>query len=349
MARIDWLRRALVVVPLLGLTPACTSSDRSFDEGSSQNLGDGGAPKTDASVRACAGTSLGASHRPLDLFILVDRSYSMNGTPWDAARGALKEFFTNPQVSDVQAALNYFPNDGDAERCIIDFYEQFAVGLGPLPAHAPELAASLDRTNGKGNGTPTATALHGALQTAVDYKRTHADRTVAVVLVSDGVPTTCTPDTSALVEMARSANTEYETLTFAIGIGVAPVGLMNDIARAGGTNQALNVDDPSMIADRLRRAQANAVGCEFVIPKEAPGGGVVDPSLVNVVATGDDGPNNLDKTNERATCENREGWYYDDPSRPTTIRLCPASCDLLTTGKKPKIDVTFGCQTEGPR
>ncbi|AKU97399.1 hypothetical protein AKJ09_04063 [Labilithrix luteola] len=351
MAGTEWLRRALFLAPLLSVALACSSSDRSFDNGETQTLGDASTPKPDATIQACTGTSLGASHRPLDLFILLDRSLSMDGAPWDAARGALEDFFANPQVSDVQAALNYFPNDGDTNvsTCVLDFYRQFAVGLGPLPAHAPELAASLDRTNGKGNGTPTAAALRGALETAVDYKRTHADRTVALVLVSDGVPTTCTPDPSVLAAMAQSANTEYGTLTFAIGIGIEPVGLMNNIAKAGGTGQALNVNNPSELTVQLRRAQANAVGCEFVIPKTAPGGGVVDPSLVNVVVTDGDVPRNLPKTGERATCANREGWYYDNPTTPTTVRLCPASCDLLVAGKEPKIDVTFGCQTEGPR
>lgn len=350
MAADDWLRRMLVFAPLVSLAAACSSSDRSFDGDDGKVLAEAGAPAPDADIQACTGTSLGTTHRPLDLFIMVDRSYSMVGPRWESARNALERFFTGGQVSDVQAALNYFPNFGDnPDKCMLSLYQHFAVDLGPLPAHAPELAASLDRTDGTGDGTPTAFALRGALDTAVAHKREHADRTVAVVLVSDGEPTTCLSDPAELSLMAQSANLEYGTLTFAIGVGGAPASLMDDIAKAGGTYRALSVDDPALLGEQLRRAQADAVGCEFVIPKTAPGGGVVDPTLINVAFGDAYGSRNVTKTSDRTTCANREGWYYDDPRSPTTVRLCPASCDLLVSSKDPKIDVEFGCKTEGPR
>jgi len=43
-----------------------------------------------------------------------------------------------------------------------------------------------------------------------------------------------------------------------------------------------------------------------------------------------------------ANCDDHGGWYYDDPKHPTTIELCGAACESLSTGA---IQVEFGCDT----
>jgi len=41
-------------------------------------------------------------------------------------------------------------------------------------------------------------------------------------------------------------------------------------------------------------------------------------------------------------CDGNGGWYYDDPSSPTMIKLCEATCRALSTGS---MQVEFGCDT----
>lgn len=93
---------------------------------------------------------------------------------------------------------------------------------------------------------------------------------------------------------------------------------------------------------------ANArVACELAIP--AGDGGAVDPEKVNVrVDDGTTAPVLVSRVSDLAACAGAEGWYYDVPSAPTKLFLCPASCDAAqskdpTTGAPPKVDVLFGC------
>ncbi|MBW2453772.1 MAG: VWA domain-containing protein [Deltaproteobacteria bacterium] len=38
------------------------------------------------------------------------------------------------------------------------------------------------------------------------------------------------------------------------------------------------------------------------------------------------------------------GWFFDDPDAPTSIRLCPASCDLVTTSAGGQLRVSLACE-----
>jgi hypothetical protein len=41
---------------------------------------------------------------------------------------------------------------------------------------------------------------------------------------------------------------------------------------------------------------------------------------------------------------NLGGWYYDNPTSPTEIVLCPKSCEAIG-GSKGKIRIELGCTT----
>jgi len=94
---------------------------------------------------------------------------------------------------------------------------------------------------------------------------------------------------------------------------------------------------------------ANAkVACELPIP--VPDGGLLDAGLVNVAVTGGTGvQKTLPRVASAEACGAAEGWYYDLPTSPTKVLLCPTSCESAQSpapgSKPPKIDVLFGCQT----
>jgi hypothetical protein len=43
------------------------------------------------------------------------------------------------------------------------------------------------------------------------------------------------------------------------------------------------------------------------------------------------------------SCADAEAWFYDDPSAPTMIRMCPAACSGISAGGA--IEITLGCET----
>lgn len=41
------------------------------------------------------------------------------------------------------------------------------------------------------------------------------------------------------------------------------------------------------------------------------------------------------------------GWHYDAPSAPARILLCTQSCNEVLGNAQGKIDIIFGCKTQG--
>jgi hypothetical protein len=125
---------------------------------------------------------------------------------------------------------------------------------------------------------------------------------------------------------------------------------LNQIARAGGTQQAYLTDAAGDLATEfsaaLQSIRAAANPCAFGIPEATAGGDVVDPTLVNVRVTppGEDQTNIIGKTfdGSGAGCDEGGGWHYDNPAAPTRIELCEATC---STAVEARVDIEFGCET----
>jgi hypothetical protein len=91
------------------------------------------------------------------------------------------------------------------------------------------------------------------------------------------------------------------------------------------------------------------VNCDIDIPAPPPGR-TFTPGRVNVIVRS---PTSSDYVghvpmDSMSNCDpTRGGWYYDNGTTPTQIRLCPASCDharaVVTGGTDSGIDVQFGC------
>lgn len=89
------------------------------------------------------------------------------------------------------------------------------------------------------------------------------------------------------------------------------------------------------------------IPCEFNIPAP-PMGETLDPNRVNVVFTDGNGNQTsiLQVPNQASCSSTNGGWYYDVPSAPTKVLLCPASCTVVQADDMGKVDVLFGCATE---
>src|SRR5262249_14526857 len=99
------------------------------------------------------------------------------------------------------------------------------------------------------------------------------------------------------------------------------------------------------VAQEVERT--SRVACDLTIP--TPESGAIDPSKVNVrVDDGTNPPTIPPRVDDQAACADGEGWYYDDPSAPTKVTLCPVSCDNAQSKggpTVPKVEVLFGCTT----
>ena len=92
--------------------------------------------------------------------------------------------------------------------------------------------------------------------------------------------------------------------------------------------------------------RATRIDCDIPIP-DPPEGMVLDPGLVNVTVRTGSGEEDLRNVGTEADCGPSGGWAYDDPDDPSTVHLCPVTCEAVqaTAGEERSVDVQFGCAT----
>jgi len=89
------------------------------------------------------------------------------------------------------------------------------------------------------------------------------------------------------------------------------------------------------------------IDCEWTIPAP-PEGEVLDPNLVNVQFNSGDDSTDFGYVPSARECGDLENaWYYDDPSNPQRVLVCPATCESIRAAPLPTLSVTFGCKTLG--
>lgn len=89
------------------------------------------------------------------------------------------------------------------------------------------------------------------------------------------------------------------------------------------------------------------LSCSWDIP-QPPEGETLDPTKVNVRLTTQGGDTRyIGHVSGVSDCASVEhGWFYDNPSNPKTVLVCPQTCAWIRTLKQATMDVLFGCETE---
>jgi len=319
---------------------------------------------------ACAKGTASANLAGVNMFVMFDRSSSMNESAqrngpsrWDLASAALNGFFASADAAGLNLALRFFPHDMPAAGCTQDGCDTNAcatplVNLGtltadPAPTDAQEqllVAATTASAPGMaGQGTPISAALSGAYQwAAAQHAKTPGENTV-VVLVTDGEPNGCDTDIGNIAGLAAAALMPGGTRTYAIGLTGSQEADMDQIAMAGGTTKGIFVADGANTTQDLIAALADIRGaildCDFAMPVPKPGVGV-DPALINVNFTPGGGKmSTLTQVAGEASCAATAGWYYDNPINPSRIILCKSTCDTVTGDPMASLEILLGCPT----
>lgn len=94
-------------------------------------------------------------------------------------------------------------------------------------------------------------------------------------------------------------------------------------------------------------ATGDGSGCDFPLPTP-PDGVELDVSTVNVRYTTASGFGVVLGIVQGADeCANVDaGWYFDDPTSPETISLCPSTCDAYQAGALTNVQALFGCNSK---
>ena len=339
-------------------------------------ISDGGQPSHAGAGALCSALVREGQRVPIDMYFLVDSSGSMadevsGGSKWDLVSSALTGYLADPRNAATGVGIGYFPvatgtcrpgqsgcfcipsvnwcvgTEGDA--CDVSDYSTPAVKLA-LPSQPAAVVSDIE-AHEIGGGTPTRPALEGALGYLSEWAEQHPERKPLLILATDGEPMGCEPNTPKdVADVAALALAGPNAIrTFVIGVGSSLVSL-NLVARAGGTDHALLVDTGGDVAkafgDALEQIRGTVVSCDFSIPGVASGADPLDPAKVNVsyLANGSSSPTRVPQTfmGAPSNCDDNGGWYYDEPSAPTTIKLCDATCRSLSMGS---IQVEFGCDT----
>ncbi|MEZ4376045.1 MAG: vWA domain-containing protein [Polyangiaceae bacterium] len=330
----------------------------------------------------CAGDRYDGEPVPLDILILLDRSGSMSDSgKWGSVTSSINTFLTSVTGDGVAVGITFFPVPwstnpnlpasctssaecgaygpcipgfnkcnggllGLTDSCVSVDYTQPRVPITALPGAASQIQQAMAAESPGGDSTPVAPALKGVHDYAKVWAEAHTDHQVVVVLATDGEPNNCTDNsvsTSAGYAAAGLAGNP-SVKTFVIGIG--DLGVLNTIAQQGGTNSAYIVSSGNAgqgFLDAMNEIRG-AVKCQYKIP--TPAEGDPNPDKVNVGITQEGMEQDVvPQVSGPGACVGQPGWYYDNPSNPTQILLCPASCDIVEYSDSVVVDVVIGCDT----
>jgi hypothetical protein len=339
--------------------------------------GGGSGTGTHPDAPACASTPHKAETAPLDMFIMLDQSGSMQGAKWTAVTGAIKTFVQQPGLTGFNVGLQYFGLSGggsscpttcnqDADcgagnlclsnmclclgglgdSCTAADYAKAEVEIAPLPGVASAIVSSLG-AHSPNTGTPTSAALQGAIDHAKAWGTSHPGDVVIDVLATDGDPEECDTTLADINAIAAAGlNGTPKVLTYVIGVGSSLTNL-NGIAAAGGTTSAYIVDTNAnagqQFLDALNAIRGTALGCNYAIP--LPTSGVPDFNNVTVTYHPTSGTaKTIPHVGSMSMCPaSGDGWYYDNNSAPMSIILCKPTCTAVTADTTGEVDIYTPC------
>ena len=316
---------------------------------------------SECQVPVCSTSDTTAQFTDSTLYFIMDKSGSMNDdAKWTKSVDALEKFFASEDAAGLGVALEFYPLDpgstngdgcgsGSRGQCdggpcsnpmVPAAFLTSATGASDDQESA--LVAALESVT-PGGKTPTYPALDGTLDRAIADQRSNPGDLHTVILVTDGEPNGCEESTHELAKLALAAWLEHGIRTYTIGMEGANTDALDIIATAGGTRQAFVVRSGEHVEQDLLTAllaiARSSARCEFAVQN----GEFIDPSQAELSYTPGDGsaPVLLPLLARADDCG--EGWYYDDPTDPTSAALCPDTCDAVQSDLQAQVKMVIGC------
>lgn len=346
-------------VGLLSCLVACTTSPRNEFEpepGPPPNItqADAATPDPDGGP-TCASATKKAEAVPLAMLVLIDRSGSMAGDKWDSATKAIRAFADRAEVVGMKMGVQFFPPLATgADTCSASSYTNLAVPIAPLPDNVLPIHNKLVNTAADGGATPMRSGLEGSIAAMRNFIQSGAPHQGVVILVTDGEPNSCGGVSNVASVATSGANPPAgaaQVRTFAVGMDGASFASLDQIAQAGGGGTSFNVGSGATaqeaLVQALEKVRTGVLGCEYTLPLPPAGEGVLDLESVEVRFTpgANDPEVAIRKVDGKEACgATSGGYYYDDPTNPTRVVLCPASCTTVQGATAAaKVDLHFGC------
>lgn len=298
-------------------------------------------PPIDAGLASCAEVTAEAETvtRPVDIVWVVDSSGSMGN---EAAR--------------VQAGMNAFAAELDASGVDVRVVVITAEGFVVVPA---PLGTDPARYRFVGRSVSSSAALVRLVSEAPRYADfLRPDAALHFIAVTDDESAISATDFDAQIRAAlpTGASGVADYVFHAIAsedVGGRPCAGAADVGRSylalagmrGGEFLSICTDDWTTVFGRLRDAAASsiAVPCTFRLPSP-PDGETLDAERVNVDVVAPDGSRRtIARASSEGACAGAEAWFYDDPSAPAEIRLCPALCESVSSDPAVRVEIALGC------
>jgi Mg-chelatase subunit ChlD len=308
----------------------------------------------------CAAQTYEGEAIPLDIYIMFDQSGSMLNdvgglTRLEAIARATRTFLTDQASLPIRVGVGYFGFQAIGQTTCAP--EDFAMPSVPVTLDHDAVLRSLAERKPTGE-TPTGAAIRGACDYAQQWKRENAGHSVVLLLLTDGEPKApmscstgaCCPTLADAVQAAADCrDSEPGIQTYVLGVGPF-LDNLQQIARAGGTDHAYLIGDQDVEQQVLAALNsirgAASIPCDLKLP--APKGGApLDYGLVNVAYQDSScALSTIYNVPNVDSCDASDGgWYYDDPTAPTVVKLCGASCDRVSAPGG-RLAFTVGCETE---
>ena len=306
----------------------------------------------------CGVESFDPVRAPIDLFVVLDRSASMQDTAdglpptatspskWTEVTQALTEVI-NGAGDSFAWGMKSFPEEG--APCAAESVTT-RIDVPVATGNAGAVTTAIASLTPAGNGTPTSAAI----RVATDYLSSLADgRARFLVLVTDGEPSCAGSAGAPMIAGATQARTDAVNAltsaaqagyrTFVIGVATnsaAAIATLNMMAVAGAEARR----DPNPLAQRYYAASTQAdlvaalrtitgaVGtCSFPLERPPP-----VPGDVSVTIGSADVPHDPSRTN---------GWEYGIGGYDT-VEVYGSWCDTIRGPTAPHVGIVFACPAE---
>jgi hypothetical protein len=245
------------------------------------------------------------------------------------------------------------------EVCDANAFATPLVPFADLPGAAPALTYALGRAQ-PGGQTPTASAVAGALAHLRARLTAQPGRRVALVLITDGLPTSCGSTVAGVTNQVATASSGMPPIsTYAIGVFGATDALagrmaLTDWAIHGGSGAPFVLspadDLTQKLLEALNQIRGAALPCAYAIPRPTAMGNVDFNRLNLHYQPSAGGPGeDVVYVGSAAKCDpGAGGWYYDVPPEtgtPTQVLTCDATCRKFKQDASAQVALRLGCKT----